>query len=100
MGKMKELAIKEMNDKRGKILLEAFDIINGERQDQYGKPEDSFKLIAKYWSAYLGIDIFNYDVALMMTLFKIAREQHQHKPDSVIDAAGYLGIYDSLIHQE
>ena len=81
---------------RGSILVEALSIINGERQDQYGSPEDSFRLIAAYWSTYLGRDISEKDVALMMVLFKIAREANQHKRDNICDAAGYLGIYGDL----
>jgi len=60
-------------------LSEADHIINGERQDQYGKPEDSFEIIAGFWRVYLrgrfiaepGLTAL--DVAHMMTLFKIAR---------------------------
>jgi len=95
---------------RGKILSEALETINGDRQDQYGDPENSFGLIAEYWTVYLrnkilseseDRDINDYmfgemldvkDVAYMMTLFKIAREVHQHKRDNLVDAAGYLGI--------
>lgn len=92
--------------KRGRVLLDAHTIINGERQNVYGAPEDSFKLIAQYWSTYLdskgyalidGRDIINADdVALMMTLLKVAREANQHKRDNIVDAAGYLGIYGTM----
>ena len=80
--------------KRGSILLEAHKIINGERQNTYGDPEDSFQLIASYWSIYLQLaePLEPKDVTLMMALFKIARESHQGKLDNLIDAAGYLGI--------
>ena len=39
---------------RGTVLDEAKIIINGERQDQYGDPEDNFALIARLWSAVTG----------------------------------------------
>jgi len=84
---------------RGKILKEAIDIINGERQDQYGKPEDSFALIAELWTSYvkrINRDLNAKDIALMMVLFKIAREVHQGKVDNIIDGAGYLGIAGDL----
>lgn len=101
---------------RGQVLLDAHQIINGERQDVYGSPEDSFALIAQYWNTYLKsrswkvakersvdhligefVDIVTaQDVALMMTLFKVAREANQHKRDNIVDAAGYLGIYGSM----
>lgn len=84
---------------RGKILTRAIDIINavnsliGERQDRYGNPEDSFRLIASLWNVYLDTDqIQPRDVAMMMVLFKLARQRHQHNDDNLIDAAGYLGL--------
>lgn len=86
---------------RGSVLDDAKKVINGARQDTYGNPEDSFSLIGKYWTTYLSkkfkinfgdVVIDPHDVALMMTLFKIAREQHQGKRDNLVDAAGYIGI--------
>jgi hypothetical protein len=97
---------------RGQVLRDALNVINGERQDQYGAPEDSFALIAEYWEVYIrnallrmsqerGIELQDVlfeefirddDVAFLMTLFKIARENFQHKKDNLVDAAGYLGI--------
>lgn len=83
---------------RGKILSEALEVINYDRNNQYGDPEHSFSLIAEYWTVYLNqavgpiSELDSRDVAYMMTLFKIAREAHQHKRDNLVDAAGYLGI--------
>ena len=90
-----------MSDRRGSVLAEAADVINGERQDVYGNPEDSFELIAKYWSVFLEpkfgpVPLDGEDVAIMMALFKIAREMYQHKRDNIRDAAGYLGIYADM----
>jgi len=86
--------------KRGTVLEEAITTINGERQDIYGAPERSFERIANYWTEYLGDQMTDritpQDVALMMTLFKIAREANQHKRDNILDAAGYLGIYADM----
>jgi hypothetical protein len=84
---------------RGKILDEARDIINGERADMYGNPEDSFSMIADLWDSYLGkIEgedhgvLHPKDVAIMMALLKIARETYQHKRDNLADAIGYLAL--------
>ena len=79
------------------LFIEADKIINGERQDQYGSPEDSFERIARYWSAYLQshetMELDGLDVAHMMVLFKMARMQGQETcRDNYIDAAGYLAI--------
>jgi len=80
---------------RGKVLKEAIEVINGERQDQYGKPEDSFALIAEFWTSYvkrINRDLDAKDIALMMVLFKLAREIYQGKRDNLVDGAGYIGI--------
>lgn len=61
-----------------------------DRQNRHGSPEDSFRLIAKFWSAYLGKEISPEDVANMMELMKIARRKGQKfNPDNYIDGAGY-----------
>ena len=90
-----------MNSKRGSVLSDAIDVINGERQDQYGSPEDSFALIAEYWETYLqsnncDVSVDSKDVAMMMVLFKIARQANQHKRDNLVDAVGYLGILGDM----
>lgn len=77
------------------FLDEAKTIVCNDREDQYGSPEDSFKLIAELWSAYLFNDnvgsLSEKDVAIMMTLLKIARiASSRFKEDSWIDAIGYL----------
>ena len=87
-------------------LKRADEIINGERQDSYGNPEDSFALIARYWNVYiqnikLGDDISASDVAVMMTLFKIARMSGQKwHPDNAVDACGYLAILNDRLKKE
>lgn len=76
---------------RNEILDEAKRIICGDRDQQYGSPEDNFATIARLWSDYLGHPIEAVDVGIMMTLFKIARIMTgTHKDDSYIDAIGYM----------
>lgn len=75
---------------REKLLDEAKAIVCGDRDQQYGKPEDSFYVIAKLWSAYTLCYFDERDVAMMMVLFKVAREATgQSKRDNLIDIAGY-----------
>ena len=57
----------------GSLLDEAKQTITGERQDQYGAPEDSFSRIAAYWTTYLGRPVSALDVAHLMALMKLAR---------------------------
>lgn len=98
-----------MSTERGSVLLEAHKIINGDRQQSYGNPEDTHQIIADLWNGYLdglartyegdGIGTMCYprlentDVAHMMVLFKIARQINgAGKRDSVVDACGYMAL--------
>ena len=92
------------NYQRGRILLEALDVINGERQDQYGEPEDSFSTIAHYWSVYLrqkhivSYAINSDDVAIMMALMKIARMGNgAGTKDSAVDCCGYIALAEDIL---
>lgn len=78
---------------RSEILKRADEIINGERQTSYGKPEANFEFIANLWTVYLGKIVMAEDVALMMALFKIARcKTGVGTEDSFVDACGYMAI--------
>lgn len=85
----------------GDVLDEAKKIINGQRQNEYGTPEDSFQRIADYWNTYLNHIGVRYlepeDVAFMMVLFKLAREEHEHKRDNLTDLIGYAALANDLI---
>lgn len=75
---------------REEILEKAKEQVTGQRITDYGKPEDSFGLIAKFWSNYLNIAITSKDVCVMMALLKIARiKGDRATDDSFIDLAGY-----------
>lgn len=90
--------------KRGALLEHALDVINGERQDAYGDPEQSFDVIAKFWTTYIqakfpstSVVFISSDVAVMMALLKVAREvAGRGKPDNVVDLAGYAGLYGDM----
>lgn len=85
-------------------LKEADKIINGERRDSYGAPEDSFTIIAGYWNVFLaaklkalGIDVKDLlsplDTTNMMVLFKQARKLGQRPSrDNYVDSCGYEAI--------
>ena len=78
---------------RAEILEKANQIVNGQREQDYGSPEDNFRTIADLWTAYCGCfdDPFTAtDVAMMMALMKIARiRSGTATEDSFIDLAGY-----------
>ena len=92
---------------RQEILKKAEECVCGQREQDYGTPEDNFKIIADLWNDYLGLfDIFKrdkttdqmipvkhitpQDVAMMMALLKIARIKNGGGTgDSFVDLAGY-----------
>ena len=85
---------------RNEILEAAKKCVSGDREQDYGSPENNFKRIASLWSAYLYGDAMQdfpetqlltpEDVAAMMSLVKIARIGSGHaKADNWIDLAGY-----------
>lgn len=79
--------------KREEILDKAKICVTGKREQDYGTPEDNFTQIANLWTAYLGKRVIfePLDVAMMMSLMKIARIQSgTATEDSFVDACGYL----------
>ena len=85
---------------RAEILDEAKKCICGDRELDYGSPEDNFGLIAKLWSDYLGIDISSIDVALMMVMLKIARIKNGGGTgDSFVDGAGYIACAGEIFEK-
>lgn len=89
---------------RREILQAAERCVCGDRDLDYGSPENSFEAIGALWGAYLwhkndlgkpgntvGKNFIEpKDVAAMMTLFKMARvATGQDKADNWVDAAGY-----------
>ena len=75
--------------KRAEILEAARVCVCGEREHDYGTPEDSFALIGKLWTAYMRVPFTPKDVAMMMALLKVARIKAGDKEDSFVDLAGY-----------
>ena len=75
---------------RERILQLAAEAVCGQREQDYGSPEDNFATIAYFWSVYLGMDITAQDVAMMMILLKTARVKNGGGTgDSFVDIAGY-----------
>lgn len=83
---------------RKEILESALKCVCGDREQDYGSPENNFYTIAKLWSAYLQSTFANNeqtgitskDVAAMLALMKISRISSGHaKADNWIDLAGY-----------
>lgn len=84
---------------RAEVLHRAEQCVCGQREQDYGTPEDNFETIAEFWITYLNracvdeegcVYIDATDVAMMMALLKIARiVGGACTRDSFIDLAGY-----------
>lgn len=82
-------------DVKASIADEAKNIVTGARRAAYGKPEDNFERIARFWKAYFDntgrpIELTAADVSPLMRLMKEARlcETPDHR-DSFVDMVGY-----------
>ena len=90
------------------ILMEAEDIINGQRRQDYGSVTESFENVAGLWSEYLSrhvktgnniakpVDLTGEDIANLMILMKVSRAQNGFHRDSYVDIAGYAGCAEKL----
>ena len=81
---------------RDEILAAAQRCVSGDREQDYGSPENNFLTIGNLWTIYLAASgkltarITSKDVAAMLALLKIARIASGHaKADNWIDLAGY-----------
>jgi len=88
---------------KSEILEKANKIVNGEREQQYGKAENNFQTIADLWTAYCGCfddPFMPTDVAMMMALLKIARiKSCTATEDSFVDLAGYAACGGEIATQ-
>ena len=95
--------------KRAEILSEAKRCVCGEREQDYGTPENNFTTIGMLWTVYLMashpelVEVINIidakDVAVMMSLLKIARIATGSSPDSFVDLAGYAACAGEIATQ-
>jgi hypothetical protein len=77
--------------KRSEILDTAKQYVNVDRAAQHGDAEKNFGVISSYWSAHLDHPVTAADVAVMMTLMKLARiKANPAHLDSWVDGCGYL----------
>ena len=94
---MAAVARRENNMNRSHILETAASHITIDRAATHGDAEDSFTAIAGGWNWWRKIrasgELDAHDVAVMMTIFKIARiAGNAGHADNYIDAAGYIAI--------
>jgi hypothetical protein len=77
------------------ILLEAYEITTGDRQNSYGPPDQDFRRTADMWTGLFrdmlkdGVAFKPFHIAQAMILLKMSRQLHQRKSDNWIDCVGY-----------
>ncbi len=82
--------------KRKETLDNAIRCVCGQREKEYGKPEDTFEIIAELWRPYVmarhdaDVPFTAMDVAAMLALLKVGRiaNGREHE-DNWVDLAGY-----------
>lgn len=88
---------------RSELLHAAEVCVCGQREEDYGTPEDSFRVIGELWETYIKekcvgdpaaeVCIVPEDVAALLALLKIARIATGHgKSDNWVDLAGYVQV--------
>ena len=82
------------------VAVDAIRLVDEDRNDSYGPPEENLSRIAGMWSAYIGTDITAEDVALMMVLVKISRSKAGYSRDNAVDGVAYFLIHDSMARYE
>jgi len=85
----------------GEFLKEAISLSGVDRQKDYGDKVENHSNIARLWSAYLETEIKTHDVAIMMTLLKIARTKlGAVSKDTYIDMSAYSAIAGEIKFKE
>lgn len=83
-------AVPDVTSEVEDVLEEALRLTSGDRQNQYGPPDQDFARTAAMWTALFGHKFEARDVAMAMICLKLSRETHQKKRDNVVDGAGYF----------
>lgn len=87
---------------RSRLLADAAEAINGDRERDYGTAEENFTRIGIIWGALLDRPAIDAEtVALMMTGVKMARlvTTPNHR-DSWVDGIGYLALGGDIASTE
>ena len=88
-------------EKTKEFLARASTLVAGDREKDYGDKVHNHNNIAKLWSAYLDTEIRAHDVAILMTLLKVARTKlGAVSEDTYIDMSAYSAIAGEIKFKE
>ena len=89
---------KHVGVNRSYVLDTAKQYVNKDRAATHGDMEENLTTIAELWGVYLERHVDPSDVAVMMTLLKLARiKSNREHCDNWIDGAGYLACGAELV---
>jgi hypothetical protein len=75
------------------FLDKAKELVAGDRAKEYGDKYLNHMNIANFWTIYLQRRISPHDVAVMMSLLKVARTMLGNRTDDTyVDASAYMAI--------
>ena len=87
--------------KTKEFLAKASTLVAGDRENDYGDKVHNHNNIARLWSAYLDTEIKAHDVAILMTLLKVARTKlGAVSEDTYIDMSAYSAIAGEIKFKE
>jgi hypothetical protein len=94
--KVKEMDAMNKKEEVKSILTEAESIVNGDRDVQYGDPNEAFKEYSNILDATFGIKLTPAEICKVQIAVKLGRLKYKHKRDSVVDLCGYAEILNRL----
>ena len=83
------------------ILLTAYNLVTGDRQNEYAHPYDDYAKVRDIYEALTGVSLTVTQAVLFPLAMKLARirtnmERGTWHDDSVVDAAGYIGCLSAV----
>ena len=94
-----DLNVKDQEEFDSLWLVQALQLVHGEREQDHGHPHDTFTLVRAGWSIIAGAPLTYTQVCYMMTWHKMARELitgGREDEENNIDAIGYLGVLNRI----
>jgi hypothetical protein len=93
-----DLNVADQEEFERQLLVQAMNLVYGERQAQYGHPYEIYTRVRVMWTGILGIPVSFEQVMYCIIAMKQARELQQPHPDddNNRDIAGYVGVLDLI----
>lgn len=85
-----------LEEKEESILIEANKIVNGDRNVQYGDPNQAFEEYSNILKVTFGIELTPIQICKVQMAIKLGRLKYNHKRDSIVDLCGYSEILNRL----